>query len=170
MEKIKENRLGAILMALVLILTSLVPALAATPPATTDLVVNKLQYNENTTPPEIQNTGSEMELPTGVTRYSKADYGDVEFTVYALDTKAVKDALATGDKTAQDLADEFAANTSLYGGSVVKAATVVDENGQVTFEDLPSNANQIYVIVETKHPATVVTPAKPMLVQLPITN
>lgn len=176
-----KKRVLSFLMALTMVLGISSPAMAATAPETTDIVVQKLQYtlaDPVDESPQIQNTGSEIENieDFGVSNYDKSIYGDVGFTLYSLNKDEVIEELRSNNKTAQmiasDVADAINTNpTDLpYSATIVREEIIVDENGLVVFEDVPSNDDQIYVIVESRLSRLVDFAAEPMLVQLPIAN
>ena len=169
------KRLLSLTLALLMVLGSVLPVMAATPPDTNDLYIHKVMYNNGVELDPIQNTGLEVET-AGYEPYDRTLHGDVGFTLYALDAAQVE-AASVGMSEAsapQTIADNFAASIAtgnlLYGGSVVGEEVQVNDSGLALFPNVPSNANQVYVIVETTSPATVTNAAAPMLIQLPITN
>lgn len=158
-------------------------------PATVNITVQKLQFTDDLAghmrqqdglAPEKGKTKKENENLADV-QYNKKLNGEVEFTIYKLDStndnlqKLLK---GNGDdattyktiaEAVQTAATATPAQTLPYGASVV-ATKAVDDNGQVKFENVTSNNDDYYVIVETKTPKTVIAKAAPMLIQLPITS
>lgn len=151
-------------------------------PEKVNVVVQKLQYKEGKNP-QIQNTGQTIDIGTvdGVEKYDKSKYGDVEFAILKLDAQKLKEEGA--GKDAQTIAQEVEDSMALYAPGTDESlafgakyvlqnghpSVEVDDTGKVTFTEIVNNQENVYVIVETKSPATVVTKAAPMLIQLPIT-
>lgn len=152
-----------------------------TAPETVNVTLHKLLYGLDGGVPEnkrpYQNTGLE-DPEYAQYAYKKDVYGDVGFTLYELSEEIVKaagGAEQTPAEVAQKFADEIEAKKKAGealpdGITEVVGEKDVDENGQVTFENVVNNKNKFYLIVETKHSAMVKTPSAPMLIQLPITN
>lgn len=140
---------------------------------TTNVTVQKLQITEGTSP-SIKNSG-EQQTTYEAQKYNKKKYGDVQFTVYKLNSAQVE----ASKKDGQGIADEVEAAvnnsnpSSAYGATEFKAATTVDDNGQINFSYTSGTTKDTFkgyfVIVETKTPATVAAQgkAKPMFVALP---
>ena len=153
------------------------------PPSTVNITVHKLMYDKDTQlnidVNGIKNDGhTHDQLPEGVSKFSKADYGDVEFTIANITDIVLpkKDSELTNAKVDEIIADLDAKGVeSDYiktGKNVTTSA--IDDNGEVTFANLPGyvNDNQnVYVIVESKSAAGLVKQkAKSMLVAAPMTD
>lgn len=143
------------------------------PAETVDLTIHKLMYEGEPKTNFITNNGKEQTwADTAVKAYEKANYGDVEFTVYEI--PAAELAKIADDVTDQAIADavETAATaeeaTAIPYGATVVGSGGVDESGMLTVTGINNNSNNGYVIVETKSPATVVGKAKPMFIRLPM--
>ncbi|WP_297376470.1 SpaA isopeptide-forming pilin-related protein [uncultured Helcococcus sp.] len=138
--------------------------------ATVNLAIRKLMY-EGEKELNIKNTGKEVELPQEVTAWDKSKFGDVGFSLYKIE----KTALAKVEKNAMEIAGEVEtavnAGTELpYGAVIVGEEVIVNNEGVALFENVENNKDHLYVIVETKTSALVKQKARPMAVQLPITN
>lgn len=153
-----------------------------TAPETVNVTLHKLLYGEGIpngyVGEDFQNTGLELDQYSQHA-YKKDVYGDVGFTLYELSEEIVKaagGAEQTPVEVAQKFADQIKAKKDAGeeglpdGITEVVGETDVDENGQVTFENVVNNKNKFYLIVETKHSEMVKSPSAPMLIQLPITN
>lgn len=139
--------------------------------ATVNLAIRKLMYEGERTQDFIKNTGKEVELPPEVKAWDKSKFGDVGFSLYKIE----KAALAKVEKNAMEIAGEVEAavnaGTELpYGAEKVGEEVIVNDEGVALFEKVENNKDILYVIVETKTSALVKQRARPMAVQLPITN
>lgn len=152
-----------------------------TPPTNVELIIQKLQYTNNLKDIQLdKNDGvkpAEGKTKSGQDlnkyKYDKNKYGEVEFSIFELDTKKVQ---AEGEtinyvnvaKAVEKAFNEGDASTA-YGAKKVGESVSVDENGQAKFKSVPAGDNY-YVIVETKAPSTATTKAVPMFLQLPLTS
>lgn len=137
---------------------------------TVNLAIRKLMF-EGEKELNIKNTGKEVELPQEVTAWDKSKFGDVGFSLYKIE----KTALDKVEKNAMEIAGEVEAavnaGTELpYGAVIVGEEVIVNNEGIALFENVENNKDHLYVIVETKTSALVKQKARPMAVQLPITN
>src|SRR5699024_4493680 len=110
------------------------------------------------------------QYPTGVTKYNKADYGDVEFTLGNITDQVLPrgDSDLTNakvDEIVKDVEDK-GSNSEYVKNATNKITSAVDENGEITFADQPAYVNSkgnVYVVYESKSAAGLVTQkAKPM--------
>lgn len=135
-----------------------------------------------------------------VKAYSPALYGEVEFSLFKIDKahakemipkdvdykvnptpeeqKAMSQAMMrNAEKIGNEIEKAFKENKPLpYGASLVSTQKV-DESGMTTFKDVKTydkNGDQkdsnLYMVVETKHPKTVVGKSKPMFVYTPMVD
>lgn len=154
-----------------------------TPPASVDITIHKLMYDFShkldIDKEGIKNDGhSKDQLPEGVEKYSKADYGDVQFTISnitdlvfpAEDSELTN---ATIDEIVKDL-ETNGANSNYIKNSKNQITSSVDDNGEVTFGNLPGYVNDkqnVYAIFESKSAAGLIAQkAKPMVVAAPMTD
>ena len=154
-----------------------------TPPEKVNITVHKLMYDQgtqlNVDIDGIKNDGyTHDQYPTGVTKYNKADYGDVEFTLgnitdQVLPTEDSDLTNAKVDEIVKDVEDK-GSNSEYVKNATNKITSAVDENGEITFADQPAYVNSkgnVYVVYESKSAAGLVTQkAKPMVVIAPMTD
>lgn len=154
-----------------------------TPPQKVNITVHKLMYDEgtqlNVDVDGIKNDGyTHDQYPDGVTKYNKADYGDVEFTLanitdQVLPTEESDLTNAKVDEIVKDVEDK-GSNSDYVKNATNKVTSAVDENGEITFADQPAYVNSkgnVYVIYESKSAAGLVTQkSKPMVVIAPMTD
>lgn len=144
----------------------------ATAPATSDLIIHKVQYTGEK--PSITNDGNEVTLPSGVENYDPAKYGEVKFTVVDITAymkdKEESDVQAELNALSQeDYADWIAKN-----GIDAKEASV-GADGTVQFPKLTATdedgSGHVYAVLETKSAKGLVAQtAQPIIVNLPWTN
>lgn len=132
-------------------------------PEKSNVTLNKLAYQGEK--PTIKNTGYFMEIPSGVTAYDPAKYGDVGFTVYRIE----KANLPKG-KTAQEIADAVEADPTSFGATKVGDEIKVDSAGKAVFKGLESKSNAGYVFVETTSSKMIKEKARPIFIRLPMAN
>ena len=123
----------------------------------------------------IKNDGyTHDQYPTGVTKYNKADYGDVEFTLEILRIKyyrlkiLIPNPTRKWTKSVKRCKKHKGSNSEYVKNATNKITSAVDENGEITFADQPAyvNSKGMYnVVYESKSAAGLVTQkAKPMVV------
>lgn len=144
----------------------------ATAPATSDLIIHKVQYTGEK--PSITNDGNEVTLPSGVENYDPAKYGEVKFTVVDITAymkdKEESDVQAELNALSQeDYADWIAKN-----GVDAKEASV-GADGTLQFSGLAATdedgSEHVYAVLETKSAKGLVAQtAQPIIVNLPWTN
>ncbi len=160
MKKIKA--FAALILALMLILST-VAVSAATPTATsTDLVVTKYQIAQMNGETDrigldyLQ--GTENETPT-----EGKVFAGVEFTAYKLDEMGTY-------VTLNDVVYNAADKTVTYDGKKITGTSkVTDANGQATFTVNKADFG-VYYVVETNAPDYVTATSAPFIVELPRTN
>ena len=121
-----------------------------TPPEKVNITVHKLMYDQgtqlNVDIDGIKNDGyTHDQYPTGVTKYNKADYGDVEFTLgnitdQVLPTEDSDLTNAKVDEIVKDVEDK-GSNSEYVKNATNKITSAVDENGEITFADQPAYVN-----------------------------
>lgn len=148
-----------------------VSAVSKEAPETTNIIVHKLQYQDDA-PVTIVNDGTELELPTGVEKYDPAKYGEVSFSLVDITdyskTKSVDEIQEELNQLEQTNYQSWIASN----GKLVAQQTV-NADGVATFDDVPSKNtdSHIYAVLETKSPAGLVKKiAQPIIVSLPMTN
>ncbi|WP_103981611.1 SpaH/EbpB family LPXTG-anchored major pilin [Helcococcus massiliensis] len=171
--KIKLNRLYALVLSLLMIITASSTVFAANQtPANhkTKLTIHKLQYmNSNEELPSVKNTGKEMDIKdfgTEAQVWDKSKNGEVGFSIFKLDKEEVAKSNLE-NKNPQAIADAVEKDNTAYGATKVNDQLVVDDNGLVSFEGL---AEGQYVVVETLSSSTVTQKAKAMFISLPLNN
>lgn len=153
------------------------------PPASVNITVHKLMYDTGTKldvdVDGIKNDGHTHDtLPEGVSNYNKGDYGDIEFTIANITDIVLpkNDSELTNAKIDQIIEDveSNGGNSDYIKNGKNLDTKAVDENGEITFSNLPgyTNDNQnVYVIYESKSAAGfIVEKAKPMVVAAPMTS
>ncbi|MFF6094940.1 pilin N-terminal domain-containing protein, partial [Enterococcus faecium] len=110
-----------------------------TPPEKVNITVHKLMYDQgtqlNVDIDGIKNDGyTHDQYPTGVTKYNKADYGDVEFTLgnitdQVLPTEDSDLTNAKVDEIVKDVEDK-GSNSEYVKNATNKITSAVDENGE----------------------------------------
>ena len=162
----KKQSISAVALGLGLCGLTLAPFAEAT--QGTNVVLHKLAYQNKAT--ETKNTGDVMDIKSFGTEarpWNNATDGTVQFTAYKLDHKQLN--LSAAPQTvADEVAKAVKENTTLpYGATKVGAEVKVDDQGLATFTGLEEGT---YVFVETTVSGIVKTPAKPLLVSLPMAN
>lgn len=154
----------------------------ATPPTTVNINIHKLMYDKETPLSEkdmIENDGyTKTKLPDGVSTYSKATYGDVEFTIYDLTAQLLPDKKSqlTDDQIVSVINDvEQSGTESEYIKKATESKTgAVNEDGVVTFANQKAYSKgqrSAYLVYETKSPKGLVSQkASPMLFVAPLTT
>lgn len=132
--------------------------------------IHKLMYNNKDAKEDfIKNTGDELTIKDpDIKPYDKSKYGDVGFTLYAVDkTKISK---KTPAQVASEVEQAVLKKSELpYGAQKVMDEVKVDENGIAELNaEMYSQSPNIYVLVETTSSKFVKTKAKPILFQLPL--
>lgn len=134
--------------------------------------IHKLMYNNKDVKDDfIKNTGDELTIKDpDIKPYDKSKYGDVGFTLYAVDkTKISK---KTPAQVANEIEQAVLKKAKLpYGATKVIDEIKVDENGIGTLSVDDSRLSQygtdIFVLIETTSSKLVKTKAKPILFQFP---
>lgn len=134
--------------------------------------IHKLMYNNKDVKKDfIKNTGDELTIKDpDIKPYDKSKYGDVGFTLYAVDkTKISK---KTPAQVASEIEQAILNKTELpYGAQKVGQEIKVDENGICTMSGpatvLYQEGTDTFVLVETTSSKFVKTKAKPILFQFP---
>ena len=121
-----------------------------TPPEKVNITVHKLMYDQgtqlNADIDGIKNDGyTHDQYPTGVTKYNKADYGDVEFTLGNITDQVLprEDSDLTNakvDEIVKDVEDK-GSNSEYVKNATNKITSAVDENGEITFANQPAYVN-----------------------------
>lgn len=134
--------------------------------------IHKLMYNNKDAKEDfIKNTGDELTIKDpDIKPYDKSKYGDVGFTLYAVDkTKISK---KTPAQVASEVEQAVLKKSELpYGAQKVMDEVKVDENGIGNISAEMSRFTQYgtdtFVLVETTSSKFVKTKAKPILFQFP---
>ena len=120
-----------------------------------DITVQKLYYENK----EDVNYTQDAAVVSPTQVWSKAQFGDVAFTLYKVDSALVGSESPV--KVAQDIQDALVGNKNLpYGAKEYKGQMSIDDKGVVTFKDVEVGAS--YVVVETLHSDKVDLAAKPV--------
>lgn len=159
------------------VITNAAEVVQATPPSTVNINVHKLMYdkylNFDVAKNGISNDGHEHSLPDGISAYSKAKYGDIEFTIYDI-TASFKGSYT--DKTINTIVSDVEKNgsASSYLKDTLSKKAAVDNSGNIVFKDMEAykSGNRFaYIIVETKSPKGFTNQkAKPSVVITPMTT
>lgn len=169
----KFKRLTGAVMALMMVVGLGAPAFAdfgiPEAPATHTVNLHKLMYDSDTTAPDIQNTGYELDSIT-LEAYDRTLYGDVGFTLYELDESTLAEQ-ENGAAVAQALQDAIKDGTTPlpYGAQVWGSEVMVNDEGVATFTNVPG-LDQAYVAIESTVPSGVSKVEAPMFFWLPVTN
>lgn len=185
--KNSTKRIMSSLMVFIMLLGLVMPVFADgakdtlqnddTPETNVTLYVHKLMYmNDNID--KITNNGEYIDskdFPEGVTTYNPAEYGDVSFTLYQLNTEKFNNLMKENNGNLQSVINlMYNENLTDTGKDVVlddgvsKTQTTTDP---ITFDLVipkSSKTGGYYLLVESKHSAVVAEKAQPMILQLPI--
>lgn len=124
-----------------------------------DITVQKLYYENK----EDVNYTQDAAVVSPTQVWSKAQFGDVAFTLYKVDSALVGSESPV--KVAQDIQDALVGNKNLpYGAKEYKGQMSIDDKGVVTFKDVEVGAS--YVVVETLHSDKVDLAAKPVFLRV----
>ena len=156
MKKLSWKKVGCLLLALLMAATMLVTGVVAVdtdtsildPNADVSLTLHKRDMKSPLEEDQYgQNDGTVMDDPNG------DPLPDVTFTVYKVDNDTATTEIPTGP-------------------DVVSFTGTTDPNGEVTFSTMKyaSFTQGRYLVVEDKHPDKVTKPARPFLVDVPMTN
>lgn len=149
--------------------------------ATTDFVINKLMYEDDTKRPSISQDGSVISnLPDGVSSYNTDKYGHVSFMIVEVSDYISKQTGSMKSRI-ETLQAKLAKMTTADQLAWVKAngtnskESQVNGSGKAYFNDIAAqDANgtrHSYVFIESKHPKDMVAVSSlPVVVQLPLTN
>lgn len=134
--------------------------------------IHKLMYNNKDVKEDfIKNTGDELTIKDpDIKPYDKSKYGDVGFTLYAVDKSKISK--KTPVQVASEVEQAVLKKAELpYGARKVMGEVKVDENGIGNISAEMSRFTQYgtdtFVLVETTSSKLVKTKAKPILFQLP---
>lgn len=134
--------------------------------------IHKLMYNNKDVKEDfIKNTGDELTIKDpDIKPYDKSKYGDVGFTLYAVDKSKISK--KTPAQVASEVEQAVLKKAELpYGARKVMNEVKVDENGIGNISAEMSRFTQYgtdtFVLVETTSSKLVKTKAKPILFQLP---
>lgn len=134
--------------------------------------IHKLMYNNKDVKEDfIKNTGDELTIKDpDIKPYDKSKYGDVGFTLYAVDKSKISK--KTPVQVASEVEQAVLKKAELpYGARKVMNEVKVDENGIGNISAEMSRFTQYgtdtFVLVETTSSKLVKTKAKPILFQLP---
>lgn len=134
--------------------------------------IHKLMYNNKDVKEDfIKNTGDELTIKDpDIKPYDKSKYGDVGFTLYAVDKSKISK--KTPVQVASEVEQAVLKKAELpYGARKVMNEVKVDENGIGNISAEMSRFTQYgtdtFVLVETTSSKFVKTKAKPILFQLP---
>lgn len=134
--------------------------------------IHKLMYNNKDVKEDfIKNTGDELTIKDpDIKPYDKSRYGDVGFTLYAVDKSKISK--KTPVQVASEVEQAVLKKAELpYGARKVMNEVKVDENGIGNISAEMSRFTQYgtdtFVLVETTSSKFVKTKAKPILFQLP---
>lgn len=135
----------------------------------TTFKIHKLMYNNKDVKEDfIKNTGDELTIKDpDIKPYDKSKYGDVGFTLYAVDkTKISK---KTPAQVASEVEQAVLNKKELpYGAKKIGDEFKVDENGIASANiDMTSQETDTFVLIETTSSKFVKTKAKPILFQFP---
>lgn len=140
--------------------------------STATFKIHKLMYNNKDVKEDfIKNTGDELTIKDpDIKPYDKFKYGDVGFTLYAVDKSKISK--KTPAQVASEIEQAVLKKAELpYGARKVGQEIKVDENGIATFSDDNGQLSQFgtdtFVLVETTSSKFVKTKAKPILFQFP---
>lgn len=103
---------------------------------------------------------------------------DYRLTMTDAEKKAFSQSqIAAAEIVGKAIEDAYKAGNSLPYGANLIASKYVNDHGRATFEDVKTydlldgkKTGNIYILLETVSPATVVEKARPMFVYLPVTN
>lgn len=173
-----NTKITALLTILVLALNLILPFIGTVSKAATDVTVNikKVYYEGTKREPNYQTDGKDFsKIPDWSTLYDKAareKYGEVQFSIYALNTEGAK--LVNEDGTAQDALQtdllNNGVNSKYIEKTALKTATVGDDGiASLAMGSLNETSPKKYAILETKPSKgkLIATPAVPMVVELP---
>lgn len=134
--------------------------------------IHKLMYNNKDVKEDfIKNTGDELTIKDpDIKPYDKSKYGDVGFTLYAVDKSKISK--KTPAQVASEIEQAVLKKAELpYGARKVGQEIKVDENGICTMSGsatvLYQEGTDTFVLVETTSSKFVKTKAKPILFQFP---
>lgn len=126
-----------------------------------DITVQKLYYENK----EDVNYTQDAAVVSPTQVWSKAQFGDVAFTLYKVDSALVGSESPV--KVAQEIQDALVGNKNLpYGAKEYKGQMSIDDKGVVTFKDVEVGAS--YVVVETLHSDKVDLAAKPVYLRVDV--
>lgn len=134
--------------------------------------IHKLMYNNKDAKEDfIKNTGDELTIKDpDIKPYDKSKYGDVGFTLYAVDKSKISK--KTPAQVASEVEQAVLKKAELpYGARKVMNEVKVDENGigniLAEMSRFTQYGTDTFVLVETTSSKLVKTKAKPILFQLP---
>ena len=134
--------------------------------------IHKLMYNNKDVKEDfIKNTGDELTIKDpDIKPYDKSKYGDVGFTLYAVDKSKISK--KTSAQVASEVEQAVLKKAELpYGARKVMNEVKVDENGigniSAEISRFTQYGTDTFVLVETTSSKFVKTKAKPILFQLP---
>ena len=163
--KNSTKRIMSSLMVFIMLLGLVMPVFAGGSASEDSIVlkIHKLKY-ENDSIDKIKNDGYEKEYDNNLIKpYDPKEYGDVEFTLYKLDSNEVENKIKKLNNT-QEAAEALSKTVKDSEGQT----TSIGDNGiaEITIPAIGSKP-EYYLLVETKSPSTVSKKSQPMLFSFP---